>query len=372
MEFTFYDIFRFITVFQFLYIGFILITLRRGNKLSNSLFAIFLFSKALCFANSLIFRYGVFVAAWSPHVFYIGESFEFILGPSLYLYAMSLAYQDFSLKKRHALHLIPFFIHAAFMSAKYHFYSAETKIHFLRFGFLSPLERNLNYIAIYVHFLVYSILTLIILHRYRTELKQYFSSIKKIRLLWLSLMVGGFIVLWGTGLIHYFYMLLGGRSIFPNSVSIVLLFIFANIILYKGIKQPEIFGGIEQQHSQPKPIIPETVYNQYVKKLTTLMEKEKPYLTPSISLSDLADKISISPRYLSYVINKSYNQNFFTFINSFRIKESLKMLSHPKNQSKTVLEILYDVGFNNKSVFNAAFKKYTGMTPTQFKQQNQT
>ena len=371
MELTFYDIFRFITVFQFFYLALILITLRRGNRVSNRIFAVFLFSKAFCFSNSLVARYAIPISKWSPHVFYIGESFEFLLGPALLLYTQSLAYRDFKMKKSHALHLIPFVIHIAFLSYKFHFYSAETKMQLLRRGVFSPAEGIINSMAIYLQFLIYSAAVLWVLYNYRKELKQNYSFIDKIKLSWLGVMVGGFIVLWGTGFIHFFYRLAGNRSIYPYSISIVMLFIFANIILYKGMKHPEIFNGIERPQSQSKPIIPDTSYHQYVNDLKKHMDKEKPYLIPTISLADLAERISISPRYLSYVINKSSNQNFFTFINAYRVKESQDLLSDPENKSKTVLDILYDVGFNNKSVFNAAFKKHTGMTPTQFRKQRQ-
>jgi len=54
-------------------------------------------------------------------------------------------------------------------------------------------------------------------------------------------------------------------------------------------------------------------------------------------------------------------------VNSYRIEEAKKFFSDPVNRKKTVLEILYEVGFNSKSVFNNAFKKHTGITPTQFR-----
>jgi len=367
MELKFYDIFRFITVFLFLFTAFILIKLKRGNKLSNRLFAIFLFSKVFCFTDSLIFRFGANVAAWSPHVFNIGESFEFLLGPSLLLYSQSLAYRDFSLKIRHILHLFPFFFHLIFMSYKYHFHAVETKIQFLREGFLSSFEYNLNVISINLHFIIYSIAILIILNNYRKALKQYYSSIGKIQLSWLSLLVGGFIVLWSTSLINYLGMLAGNPSFFPKDLSIVMLFVFANMILYKGIVHHEIFGGIERPKLKAKPLISETICKRYIEKLKTFMKNEKPYLDPSLSLNNLAEQLSIPPRHLSQVINDSLNKNFFDLVSDYRINETKQMLKDPTNKKKTILEILYDAGFNSKSSFNFLFKKKVGITPSEFR-----
>src|SRR6185503_2829883 len=64
-------------------------------------------------------------------------------------------------------------------------------------------------------------------------------------------------------------------------------------------------------------------------------------------------------------------QNFFDFINRFRIDEAKLMLTNPKDRKITVLEVLYQVGFNSKSSFNTLFKKYTGLTPTAFRKEQQ-
>jgi AraC-like DNA-binding protein len=54
-------------------------------------------------------------------------------------------------------------------------------------------------------------------------------------------------------------------------------------------------------------------------------------------------------------------------VNSYRIEEAGKRLADPAEDHKTILEIAYDTGFYSKSVFNTAFKKFTGMTPSQYK-----
>ena len=100
-----------------------------------------------------------------------------------------------------------------------------------------------------------------------------------------------------------------------------------------------------------------------------LMENEKPYLNPSLTLFDVSSMTGIPPRSLSDVINSSLNKNFYDFINSFRIKEAETLLAESHETKKTILEILYQVGFNTKSSFNQAFKKHSGITPTQFKKQ---
>jgi len=138
----------------------------------------------------------------------------------------------------------------------------------------------------------------------------------------------------------------------------------------KGLRQPVILTGYEDNQYKRKyerTSLSDAIKENYKNKLLRYMETRKPYLDPSLCLNDLAKKISIPPHHLSQVLNTCLNQNFFDFINSYRIKESRRLLSEQRSDKKTILEILYETGFNSKSVFNTAFKKHTGTTPTQFR-----
>jgi AraC-like DNA-binding protein len=97
------------------------------------------------------------------------------------------------------------------------------------------------------------------------------------------------------------------------------------------------------------------------------MNSERPYLNPAISINQLAQKLEILPRYLSQIINEKLNKNFFDLMNSYWIEEAKKMLTEDTGERLTILTILYDTGFNSKSSFNAAFKRHTHLTPSQFK-----
>ena len=87
---------------------------------------------------------------------------------------------------------------------------------------------------------------------------------------------------------------------------------------------------------------------------------------------ELSEKTEIPVRYLSQVINDILGQNFYDFINSYRVNEAIKQLENPSGSKKTVLEILYYAGFNSKSTFNKVFKDYTGITPTEYKKRSLT
>jgi AraC-like DNA-binding protein len=143
-----------------------------------------------------------------------------------------------------------------------------------------------------------------------------------------------------------------------------------NKVILKALKQPEIFAGIAQNETTKylgSTLTPSQI-EEYKKQLVALLRIDKPFLNPQISLADLSEKLSVSTKHLSQIINQSFNKSFFDFINSYRIQEVQQILKESKDDKLTVLEAMYQAGFNSKSSFNTAFKKETGLTPTEFRQ----
>lgn len=102
--------------------------------------------------------------------------------------------------------------------------------------------------------------------------------------------------------------------------------------------------------------------------LHQLMLKEKYYLDATLNLDGLADHLSINRNDLSAMINSLFERNFFDFVNTYRIEEFLKLYPQRYNSDNatTFIEVAYEVGFNSKSSFNRAFKKYLNTTPTHY------
>ena len=111
-------------------------------------------------------------------------------------------------------------------------------------------------------------------------------------------------------------------------------------------------------------------FNEKVQVLNNYMLENEPFLDPSLTIYDLSKQIGMSTKDLSLLINHELNQHFFDFVNGFRIRKAMEILQDPSKKDLTVLEILYDVGFNSKSSFNTAFKKYTQLTPTQYRKKH--
>jgi AraC-like DNA-binding protein len=204
---------------------------------------------------------------------------------------------------------------------------------------------------------------------YRSAIKDTLSSIEKVQLSWLIFVLSGFFVKYTFDMWYSIgFMVTQKFLLLPLVLSRIALFLFLNIMIFKVLRQPQLFCGIEDGKNGKRFSLSKAVSKQYIAKLSAFMDKSKPYLDPDITLYDLAKQVNIPARSLSEVINCHLGKNFYEFINSYRIKESQKMLTDPSTYQRTVLEILYEVGFNNKSVFNNTFKKSTGMTPSQFRQ----
>jgi len=97
------------------------------------------------------------------------------------------------------------------------------------------------------------------------------------------------------------------------------------------------------------------------------MEQNNPYLNHLLTLENLASQLTLLPRYLSTLINRHFEKNFFEFVNYYRIEESKHPLTSAANQKTTMLNIMDGAGINSKATFNTFFKKLVGVTPTQFR-----
>jgi AraC-like DNA-binding protein len=104
---------------------------------------------------------------------------------------------------------------------------------------------------------------------------------------------------------------------------------------------------------------------QHIIKLKQIMEVQKPFLKPSFSLPELAQLMNLSVHLVSQIINDKLGKSFFEMIAEYRIEEAKKLLVNQPNIK--IEEIAEQVGYNSKSSFNTAFKKFTGKTPSEFR-----
>ena len=100
--------------------------------------------------------------------------------------------------------------------------------------------------------------------------------------------------------------------------------------------------------------------------LLKLFIQDKIYKQSNLSLDLLSKELSSTRHNISQVINEHFGVSFFHFVNKHRIEEALRILSSNSSSNLNIIDVAYDVGFNNKVTFNKAFKIETSMTPTEY------
>ncbi|WP_348715848.1 helix-turn-helix domain-containing protein [Tenacibaculum sp. 190130A14a] len=305
------------------------------------------------------------------------DQIAFFASPLLYLYVLSCIYSDFKLQPKHLLHFIPFAIELFMYFPNFYLASNEQRILFYE-NYYSYPEVKISLVYGVSVALFYLVLIFIELRKYRKLLLENYSSTKNYNYKWLFQLAVISVVLLLFSAIKSIYKLFDSDDATLDIMRIIttlLLLGFLCWIVLKSMLQPELFRGIDTKHQLVRTMLEnegnevdeEDEISTQINTLKTYMDKEEPFLDSSLTIHNLANQMNISYRDLSVLINHHLKQHFFDFVNGYRIEKAKEILQNPSNKKRTVLEILYEVGFNSKSSFNTEFKKQTGLTPTQYR-----
>jgi len=362
---TITSIIAFVTSLQLTLFSFFIISTRNRIRKSLQILSVFLFSNAIFILAYLLRKFAADIGINPNPLASFMFSSGFLFGPALFWYSVTMARKVQPKVKILLIHLILFSLFLFYIVI----HGVVSK------SWVTPFPLS-QYIlsSMHIQILCYMVASIREISSYQHRIENAYSSLEKMNLNWLKLNVIAFLCMWIVDIANF---LLDKIQILPNEASVLMTFIsllinflFANLIIYKGLKSPELF--IEPADSQVKNkyrtslLSPEQSL-RIAEKLKNFMEKEKPFLEPEITLQEISDRIEINPRYVSQVINERFNKNFFEFVNYYRVEEAKTQLVTNGGLEKTVLEILYECGFNSKSVFNTFFKKSTGLTPSQYR-----
>lgn len=357
------DILTIVTAFQLFLLGAVILTSRRTGKLNQWLLAAFLLANFLLLVQFELFN---LIRSVRTGV----TPFYFLLAPLLFLYVQSLLVQSFRLKRLHLLHLAPFSIVFAYfivlLIIRLIFRGSDHN--YLN---LLGMESTVSAVLLNLQVLWYLSRIFTVFYRYRQEIRNHFAETRHVSLNWLLFILLAFTLMWMTDLTSTIasWLKIDDPGLYGalTLVSIIINFVFATILVYRSMEQSWEQTGIIEATRYVGSGLSDSESAGYAQKIRTIMEKEKLYLDPEINLKELSDKTGINPRYLSQVINSRFNQNFFDFINHYRIEEAKRLMAGTVRKELTILEVMYHVGFNSKSSFQTAFRKYTGTTPTEFR-----
>jgi len=104
-------------------------------------------------------------------------------------------------------------------------------------------------------------------------------------------------------------------------------------------------------------------------RMNEYMITKKPYLDSELSIQELSKSMELPVNLISEIINNIVNQNFYDYVNNFRVEEFKLLANEPANNHLKILALAYEAGFKSKTTFNTTFKKITGQTPSEYIQQ---
>ncbi|MCD0474875.1 AraC family transcriptional regulator [Flavobacterium sp. EDS] len=364
-----------ISLFISLFLAFFLVIVKTKNKISNYLFATFLLLTAIDTSQTL---FNLMVDKPSNFGMLRGL-FAFLQIPVFYLYVLSVCYSDFKLKPKHLLHLLPFVIANVILIPRFYAVDVASKINFIK-NYQNVVEIQFNHILIHVQLVVYIIAVFMVLRKAKKLYLENCAGTSISSYNWLFQFTVVLTILYSVALFKNIFKF-SDYPYISEWIKIGLLVFQLFIIcwyLFKALNNPGLFRNIDsrlklvseivlEEKNKEQLVVSEKEYNEDLLKLQQYMAEEKPFLDPSLTIQDVSKGIAIPVRELSLLINHKLEQHFYDFINTYRIESAMGILKDVTKSKLTILEILYDVGFNSKSSFNTAFKKHTGFTPTDYR-----
>ncbi|MDX1940376.1 MAG: AraC family transcriptional regulator [Saprospiraceae bacterium] len=318
----------------------------------------------LCLFSISIIEYVLYWTRYQiylPHSMGISATFPFLYGPFLFFYFNEVFHPDQKINRKW-LHFLPFIIGTLLYSPMY-FASTATKIDWM-LG--TPTSYNWQWIPFVqiAQLIAYGIIFFVKFNKIACQnpaIQQWYW--------YLNLFFSGFTLCFTS------YYVLINFSWFNSEWDYAIagcMTIFIYLVAWFGYAQPSVFNGFTLEQSlrgskYKNSGLTEIAAQQLQDRLSHLMQQSKLYRDSELRLEKLADILHTSRHNLSQVINERFGQSFFDYLNTLRIEEAKELLASTTKQDMTIIEIAYQVGFNNKVSFNSMFKKRTNFTPSQYR-----
>lgn len=287
--------------------------------------------------------YEIVSANWQVYLSMIGQVLVFTTGPLLFFIGKEEVTESYNKK---LLHFLPALIILILQIMKV---SNFTPLQFLShpaFGSIT-IEGAIFHGAGIIHNLIY--LTIFSLRHHKNCVSLATFGIVTSGLILLSWFLNFYLIAVGW---HHFFLL-------KYDLPLLLLSLQVLALTWLVIKKPDFFKTKER-------VLPIPEIDKIKEDIHRIMETEKPYRKSDLSLNELAEIVNIKPHYLSKIINEGFNYNFRDFVNKYRIEEFIHHINSEKYKNYTYLAVAYEVGFNAKSTFNVAFKRFTQTTPREY------
>ena len=292
-----------------------------------------------------------------------------LFGPAVYFYLRTQISRDFKLEKKHFGHLLPWLLPFIFDLSVFlngplavQKWQSSECIAYLNL----PIQ-----LIIWCSYIYYFTLSLRLYWEYREWAKNQFSDQDLISFTWfrnlIYFMIFGILFKESMGMIDRIFNLDFYQDWWWNLAMAAIIF-YVGIWGYSQVQPGQIEFDTDESTGTDKN---DKALNEdleiWKRKIQDLMEAQKPYLESQLSLKSLALKLKTNPSVLSAAIIQNFKKNFNDFVNEYRVQEYLTLSNQSQYDHYTLLALAMECGFNSKSTFNRAFKKNTGRTPKEMK-----
>lgn len=348
-----------------------LILTKQENKKANYFLAALIFSLAFTLFISLVLDQHWYDQY--PALHWLPFSLTYAIGPAFYFYIKFLTNTSLKFERKLLWHFAPILLN--YLHSIYHLILGRgipyPKLH----NFTEALE-----IYAIIPIAIYTWFALKLITKYRREIVQQLSMVDNITLKWIKqiqwviaisfLPSLVFVIVDYEILIDFSKEFSDGR-LFSNDT----LLHFASVVsIYwvsiGGFRQAQTYNNkgfvIDISQSIAIQTNPE-IHQPIVEKLNKAMAEHQLYLDPTLNLKQLEERLDIDARSISVAINKGLGQNFYAYVNDFRIEEVKQRIVSDQYKHLSILGIALDSGFNSKATFNRIFKEQTGLSPKEFK-----
>lgn len=306
-------------------------------------------------------------------LFFVPFQQLFLLGPVLYFYTQSLLDASFRLQKRDWIHFTPAILYLLYslvvfvtdklVLSEYYFYADGRDKDFSLWYQIAGLVSMLFYLLLSLRYYVY----------YKKVAFETVSYAESVLFRWLNHFFIAFLIIlvlrvlffilnpeWGQFGRKFWYYLCFSALYYYIAISGFSNTVRATIPLSDSKSN---LNEADKQKSKDSSL-PDL--DSWKTKLEKLMLSEKPYMDSSLTLSDIARQLNTRPKTISKIVNQGFEMNFNDFVNHYRVNAIIEQLKSGQQNTKTLLGIALDCGFNSKATFNRAFKKHTSKSPKEY------
>ena len=344
---------------------FVILNIRKQkDKVSTLLISLFVLFHSLFILHLSL--YVINVQYYLPHTLFISTTFSFLYGPLLYFYFKRIIY-NYKFQLIDILHLVPSFLLLLYILPFYGLSNLE------KFNVLFNLDSMLlpgAYTIIIVKIVSLSIYAYLILRMYNGN--KLSKNQDKYKNLWQRNIIA-LHVIYTLAYVIYSGNILGILN-YPilfhfQVVVMVSVVLYVSYIAYV---RPEVFKGkialVDPINlfKYKKSGLTSSYSNELKENLLILLVENKIYKQNDLSLELLAEMLGTTRHNASQVINEHFGMNFFELINTYRIDAAQEIFKSDTHNNLNIIEVAYEVGFNNKVTFNKSFKKHVLQTPSQF------